>query len=224
MNGIQEPKINRVRAQISNAVRLTGICRVGLRRMPSKVCRICGIEKDVSEFGVHKYTIDGLRHECKPCRRIEGKIYRNKNKESIKFYRKEWYSSHKDYHRIYHKKYYIDNFERLSKYREEYRKTDAGIVVEIKKRHNRRSRLKQTENTLTYEQWSKILLNQNNKCAICGKKFCKSRPPTSDHIIPLSRGGGLTFENVQALCGICNSIKHNSLDKTNIRTWIHTSA
>jgi 5-methylcytosine-specific restriction endonuclease McrA len=43
---------------------------------------------------------------------------------------------------------------------------------------------------------------------------------TQDHIIPVSRGGGLTFENIQALCKSCNSSKNAKLDKSFITVWI----
>jgi 5-methylcytosine-specific restriction endonuclease McrA len=53
-----------------------------------------------------------------------------------------------------------------------------------------------------------------------GKTFTKKRFPTRDHIVPCSKGGGLTFENVQALCHSCNSTKRDKLDHTKIVTWL----
>ena len=69
--------------------------------------------------------------------------------------------------------------------------------------------------------WTKILQSQNNKCNICHKRFTKKRPPTQDHIVPISKGGSLQSENIQALCRSCNSSKHIKLDEEYIQTWIH---
>jgi len=102
-----------------------------------------------------------------------------------------------------------------------YFKTPEGKLTASRKEHKRRCLSKQTPCTLTLLQWEKILETQGNKCAICGKRFCKSRPPTKDHIVPLSKGGGLTFENVQALCHSCNSSKNAKLDPSKIITWSH---
>lgn len=101
-----------------------------------------------------------------------------------------------------------------------YRTTPAGKISSRRKEHKRRLSEISTECTLTLLQWEKILETQGNKCAICGKRFCKSRPPTQDHIVPVSQGGGLTFENVQALCKSCNSAKSDKLDHSKLVTWI----
>jgi hypothetical protein len=100
-----------------------------------------------------------------------------------------------------------------------YNSSPLGKLTSTRSRHKRRALSKESPCTLTLLQWDKILESQGNKCAICGKRFCKSRPPTVDHIIPLSKGGGLTFENVQALCRSCNSSKNARLDHTKIITW-----
>ncbi|NLX60684.1 MAG: HNH endonuclease [Phycisphaerae bacterium] len=48
-----------------------------------------------------------------------------------------------------------------------------------------------------------IYARDNNRCQYCGRKF-----PTSelslDHVIPKSRGGGMTWENVVCACVSCN--------------------
>jgi 5-methylcytosine-specific restriction endonuclease McrA len=115
--------------------------------------------------------------------------------------------------------YRLKNRENLNLRRRIYRKTAIGKVMESRYRHTRRARIASTENTLTPHQWVKILKSQRNRCSMCGKRFCKSRPPTMDHIVPVSKGGGLTFENVQALCHSCNSSKNASLDYTKLVTW-----
>ena len=58
-------------------------------------------------------------------------------------------------------------------------------------------------------------------CQICGIK-CNpddygwgsngATHPTIDHIIPLSKGGTHTWDNVQCACGLCNSRKQDNID------------
>ena len=47
---------------------------------------------------------------------------------------------------------------------------------------------------------------QSGKCKGCSKKFDK-RNLTVDHIRPFSQGGGERLNNLQLLCGACNSLK-----------------
>jgi 5-methylcytosine-specific restriction endonuclease McrA len=54
------------------------------------------------------------------------------------------------------------------------------------------------------------------KCQICGKRTPKERrgtrysnAPELDHRVPLSRGGGHTYENVQCACRACNMKKRD---------------
>ena len=70
----------------------------------------------------------------------------------------------------------------------------------------------------------KLIHIDNNICGICGKE-CNSDDykkdngtfivgslyPSIDHIIPLSRGGTHTWNNVQLAHMICNSIKNNKI-------------
>jgi hypothetical protein len=50
----------------------------------TKICNICSIKKPVSEFHKWKYGPDGLKRECKECRKKETKKYYSTNSESIK--------------------------------------------------------------------------------------------------------------------------------------------
>lgn len=60
-------------------------------------------------------------------------------------------------------------------------------------------------------------------CAICGKPCdwndhsygkCGANYPSIDHIKPLSKGGGHTWDNVQIAHILCNSLKETSVDYT----------
>jgi 5-methylcytosine-specific restriction endonuclease McrA len=55
-----------------------------------------------------------------------------------------------------------------------------------------------------------ILLRDDETCQYCGKR---SRELTLDHVIPRSRGGQSTWENLVASCKSCNGKKGNRLLK-----------
>jgi 5-methylcytosine-specific restriction endonuclease McrA len=55
-----------------------------------------------------------------------------------------------------------------------------------------------------------ILLRDRNTCQYCGKVI-PSSDLTLDHVIPRSRGGSSTWENLVACCHTCNRRKGNHL-------------
>ena len=65
--------------------------------------------------------------------------------------------------------------------------------------------------TLTVEQWGAIQAAYKYRCAYCGKKESKKRPLTQDHVIPLSKDGGTTADNIVPACTSCNSKKRTGL-------------
>lgn len=58
-------------------------------------------------------------------------------------------------------------------------------------------------------------------CQVCGKKTMKDKKvphpkaPTIDHIIPMSKGGGHVWGNVQCACFMCNSVKSSNASVAN---------
>jgi len=50
---------------------------------------------------------------------------------------------------------------------------------------------------------------QSNRCALCGKPFTDSNPPTIDHRTPRTRGGSDDRRNLQATHKRCNQAKGN---------------
>jgi 5-methylcytosine-specific restriction endonuclease McrA len=55
-----------------------------------------------------------------------------------------------------------------------------------------------------------ILLRDRNTCQYCGE-ILSSGDLTLDHVIPRSRGGASTWENLVACCHACNRRKSNQL-------------
>lgn len=54
-----------------------------------------------------------------------------------------------------------------------------------------------------------ILRRDGNRCKMCGISVRDGATLHIDHIVPVSRGGRTTRENLQALCDSCNSGKSN---------------
>lgn len=55
-----------------------------------------------------------------------------------------------------------------------------------------------------------IYIRDRNRCQYCGRKFSTSEL-SLDHVIPISRGGKSTWENVVCACLSCNVRKGNKL-------------
>jgi 5-methylcytosine-specific restriction endonuclease McrA len=55
-----------------------------------------------------------------------------------------------------------------------------------------------------------LLLRDRSKCQFCGKKF-RSEELTMDHVIPKSKGGIVSWENIVCACVECN---HRKADRT----------
>ena len=57
---------------------------------------------------------------------------------------------------------------------------------------------------------------QEGDCAGCCTRF-KYQNPTLDHAVPRAKGGQDADENLQLLCGHCNSVKGGRLDNAGLR-------
>jgi len=81
--------------------------------------------------------------------------------------------------------------------------------------HKRRERIRSTSEKFTKQQ---VLDKTNGNCGICGLHIdlMLKRPNMNsfsiDHILPISKGGSHTLENVQAAHLLCNCLKQSRVD------------
>ena len=131
------------------------------------------------------------------------KKYREKNRELLREKRRIYREN--NHEKI--KKYEENDYERRKKYNKKYRKTENGKAIAQRGNVKRQTRERKIINTLTSQEWLDILEKYNYRCAYCGIEFDCENLPTKDHIIPISKGGDNTKENVVPACQSCNSKK-----------------
>ena len=62
----------------------------------------------------------------------------------------------------------------------------------------------------TFGEWETLKFQYGHKCPCC-LKIEPEIKLTEDHIIPLSKGGSDSIENIQPLCRHCNFVKHTRI-------------
>ena len=82
----------------------------------------------------------------------------------------------------------------------------SGVFGDVNHRTDnpRRTDVEEVKNYRTHKHT--LFGKQEGHCAGCGTLF-PFRNMTVDHIVPRSKGGGNHIENLQLLCGACNSVK-----------------
>lgn len=134
---------------------------------------------------------------------LKVKKYRDKNKDKIKLYRLKNQESIKDNW----KKYYEKNKARLFYKNKVWRKNNKDKVNASKRKSNqkRRSLERNLASTFTIDQWRECLMHFNHQCAYCD---CTEKLE-QEHVIPVSKGGHYTVDNIIPACKSCNASKNN---------------
>jgi len=177
-----------------------------------KICSKCKIEKTPSEFYFDK-TRKKIRFRCKECDKQSAKEWRANNKERVHIMDAAWRKKNAEYR----KKYELNNKEkRLAKSRKWYSLHSEKRLILSRlwnklnpnKRkeayHRRRARKNQNGGNFTWKEFIQLCEKFNNRCLSCKKIGIKLTP---DHIVPLAKGGSNSINNIQPLCGPCNSSK-----------------
>jgi len=155
-----------------------------------KFCPNCKKNKNISEFSKAPKRFDGLRSYCKEC---------DNKKRSV--YNKNWYSD-KEY------------AEKMKTRTSKYHKNNPHISRESSRRRD----AQKIETTNEKLNLLEIFERDEWICHICGKLVDKNLIwpdpgfASHDHVIPLSKGGTHTFNNVKLAHLRCNLSKNAKLD------------
>ena len=103
---------------------------------------------------------------------------------------------------------YFNRFGSWKKAIEEFIKYSNG-ELKIKKEATTRKVRKNINNSLRYD----IMKRDNFKCQYCGASPAKDSDVELqiDHIIPVSKGGDNSIDNLKTICNHCNIGKYNKL-------------
>jgi hypothetical protein len=191
-----------------------------------KVCSICKVEggTDNCGFGKDKRSKDSLDNRCKVCNNKKRKKYRQENLEKVKESSKKWYKENPNYY----KNYYETNPEIMKISNKKWRQINPKKIKEANKKWYQENPEKSTEKKHRrrarklgngYEKYNlkDIYERDNWICGICKQLIDKDlqypdpQSKSIDHIIPLSKGGPDTFENVQLTHLICNVSKGSKI-------------
>jgi hypothetical protein len=160
--------------------------RIKLAENGIKICASCGIQKSYLEFHKDKNRSDGHYSNCKSCESKRGKKkYKNNAKKINKRHSKNYYKK-KKYYQEKHKEWYFAN---------------PGYSQHRAIR--RRALERKAEGSYTQEEFETLCQRYGNICLCCGKR----KKLSVDHIVPLSKGGKNSIDNIQPLCITCNKKK-----------------
>lgn len=192
----------------------------------TKKCGVCGEVKSVSEFYWHNAD-NTYRYLCKKCSKESVKESRERNWKEPEFPHKSkiWRKQNPDFKpQPKPRKREEPKFPHKSKiWREahpEFKpKTSTEQVAEWRKnnpekfskkrlveKQRRRARIAGGGGSFTAAEWTSLCEQYGNKCLCCGE----AKKLTADHVIPIVKGGTSNIDNIQPLCGSCNSRKGTS--------------
>lgn len=166
-----------------------------------KPCRVCKIEKPLSEFHPNPRCSGGHVHQCKQCVKEKSSKYWRENKEAIHARNREWARKNPDKIAAYHKKWATENPEKNAASYKNWAKANPTKVRSISQRRRLREKGNQIFEILPRDM--KRLYA--SPCFYCGK----TGKMTADHVIPVSRGGAQSIGNLVPACPSCNFSKHN---------------
>jgi len=204
-----------------------------------KICTKCKVELPATEefFEVRKDRECRLRAECRKCRKEYFERYRAEHKSEVRernrnrecnnsAIRQKYYQENKEQIKQYYqdnierrKKYKIENAERIAEQRKEYNARSAERITENRRRYrsenreyfavvsqNRRAAKGSLISDFTVDQWAECLDYFDNQDAYTGLEM---KVPSQDHVVPLSKGGHYTVDNIVPCERRINSSKGN---------------
>jgi 5-methylcytosine-specific restriction endonuclease McrA len=192
---------------------------------PGKICTKCREWRPVERYRKRLLSRDGYDYVCNECVNADSRAWRAKNKQRVQELNREFYEANRaerlEYHRQYrqtHKEYFKEQMQIFRQKNPEYnarqmREWSRAHPDEIKaKDHARRAFKMGKPQSFTAAEWKALKERYNYTCLRCGRQEPEIKL-TADHVVPISKDGAGTIDNIQPLCKSCNTAKHdNTID------------
>lgn len=179
-----------------------------------KVCTKCKIESDETCFYKRSASKGGLDSWCKPCC-IESSQARYRKTRTERLAKgKLRYNKNKEQRLAYSRAYYEKNKERQLKLNLEWQKKNPEVWREIRYKSNLKRRAQKRTTSIEPISPQKVFEVDMWICGLCyldidpTLKWPEEMSASIDHILPLSKGGGHMYSNLQASHYICNVRKN----------------
>lgn len=157
-----------------------------------KICTKCKAEKPLDDFHTAKHHKDGRRSACKECGNAVSRKWMEANSDRFREYKAQWVKANPD---------------KVKAQAVNWHKNHPGRTAERVARR-RALRLAYEGSHYTARDVIMLMESQAGLCSYCGVVLGGYHV---DHVVPLSRGGDNSADNIVLACQSCNLSKHNRL-------------
>lgn len=187
--------------------------------LPFKRCSKCGDWKLKSDFKKDKRSKDGYTSTCKVCHREDVRLYHKANLEKERVRKRGWVEANRERVREQDRNWRANNHgkrlesgrtwrennpEKMRGFRQKW--SDANPEKIRQYSRNRIARKKNAAGSFTVAEWRALKEFYSYTCLDCGRREPEIKL-SPDHVLPLAVGGADSIDNIQPLCGSCNSRK-----------------
>jgi len=170
-----------------------------------KVCTVCKKRKPIEEFGP-RYGKPHARASCRKCDNASQRAYRRRNLEERRRKGREWMAEQRQ------------SPEGRSRQREIARESwrkcgrdrQREYLTQLKQKDFFAWKARKSYVHLSAEQLRQLWEQQQGLCGLTGRPL--GEDPELDHIVPRTRGGDNSYENMRWLCADANQAKRALLD------------
>lgn len=167
----------------------------------------------MGDFAKCSKTRDGKQRWCRACFQAKNQEWRDKHGARIADYNRRYKDENREAIQAQRVIYRRNNREKRAAYKREYRRKYPEQHREEVRRRNSRIRSVESEEYTTRQ----VFERDSGICYLCGELLFLDVPhpersfASIDHVVPISRGGADTLDNVRIACLSCNLRKN---DKT----------
>lgn len=156
-----------------------------------------------------------MPHTNSDKRREYNRAYYAKNSERQHARMRAWRAAHPEQVKELQRAYRERNRELIREQQRAWLQTPHGKLIALSQRkaykaRRRAARLIGTPGTFTSAEW-RALVERSRRCHWCKRRWTRERQPVADHVVPLSRGGPNSIDNIVCSCTDCNERKRAGL-------------